>query len=153
MSENSPAQFLTYITAIVAIGLWTLTKISEFVTGLMTRRRIKSSVLRSLFSEVDYNIRDLEVFLRNSPDIDDLKLKLEDKNLIPHMTDARHTAIYHANISNLHHMEDDLIQDLVAFYGGLADIRSQIDGVLMPSYKTISVEGQAAAIKHLIDTC
>ena len=153
MPENNTAQVVTYAAAIVAILLWILTRAWEIFAGFRTRRRIKSSVLRSLLSEVKYNTRDLEVFVQNPPDMDQLRLKLEDKKFVPYITDARHTSIYHANISHLHHMEDSLIQDLISFYGGLADIRSQIDGVLMPSYKTISVEGQVTAIQRLIDSC
>ena len=59
--------------------------------------------------------------------------------------------VYHTNISLLHYLDDvALIHDLVSFYGMLDDIRVHVDSLLLPSYKTISVQGQVSVIKGCI---
>lgn len=136
-----------------ALVLWILSRMFELFQDSQNRRRVRLSVLRTLFAEVDYNTRDMEIFLARSPDIDKIRDKLLDPNFTPHITDARQTAIYHKNIAFLHYMQDDLVQDLVAFYGYLEKISSQVDGITKPSYKTISVAGQVNVIKGIYETC
>ena len=155
MTENhlSSAVDIGLLGAISALGLWFLSRTFEICHGLLNRRRGRSSVLRSLFAEVDYNTRDMEIFLEQSPQIEDIEVKLHDSNFVPHITDARQTAIFHANLHLLHHMQDELIQDLVAFYGDLEKLRARIDGITKPSYKSISVEGQINVIRRIYDKC
>lgn len=139
---------------IVTILLWLASRLYELARTEMTRRAERRSFLRALFAEVDFNTRDMELFLAVSPDLARLRHALESQpDLVPHITDARHTQIYNANIGLLHHLENTLIAEMVTFYGALEKIRTQIEGVARPSFKTISVDGQMQTIEELMTTC
>jgi len=140
-------------TAIAAVALWVASRGFEYFQEYRRNKRIRSNLVRSLFAEVDYNTRDFENFLNNSPDIEIFEDKLVDQNFVPHITDARHTEVYRENISLLHNIRDTLIQDLISFYGDCEKIGAQIGGVCMPSYKSISVNGQVNVIKTLYEKC
>lgn len=152
MTNQGPDTNLEW-AAIVAVVLWVASRGFDYFQEYRRNRRIRSNLVRSLFAEVDYNTQDLENFLINSPDLNVFREKLSDPQFVPHITDARHTEIYRENVSLLHNIRDVFIQELIAFYGDLEKIRAQIDGVRMPSYKSISIDGQVRVIRRLYSRC
>ena len=140
-------------TAIAAVALWVASRCIDYFNAIRRNKKIRSNLVRSLFAEIEYNTQDLKDFLNQSPNIEIFEEKLIDPEFTPHITDARHTRVYRENISLLHNVKDTLIQKLITFYGDLAKISAQIDGILMPSYKSISVEGQVNVIRILYERC
>lgn len=146
----------TILTAPVlwaAVGVWTVSRLVEWISSYLERRRVRSILIRSLFAEINVNVIDLKTAIDDAPEYFLLKQKLTDPHFTPHISDARQTQIYNANISQLHYLGDDLIHELVSFYGMLDDVRVQIDSLLLASYKTISLDGQVLVVKRLFETC
>ncbi len=133
--------------------VWVISRIYEICQNCKIQRKKRENTLRSLFVEIDHNTRDLERHSKKIPDDKVLREKLSDKNFIPHVTSNSQTHIYQSNISSLHHIDDKLLKEVVLFYGLLDDIRVQGDSIYLPSYKTISVDGQAAVLQMYKDTC
>ena len=69
------------------------------------------------------------------------KIDEEDGHL-PHIIYSPNVEVFKANISILHDLDKKTVPYLIKFYGGISEIEKQIDGLLKPSYKTISKEGQ-----------
>ena len=145
--------FSTYpglVTAFGAFVLWILTRWAELVRDFFSKRRAKNNLIRALFAEVDFNTRDLEFFTMNSADISKITAAMaKDPDLLPHVTDTHHTKIYAENLKNMHLMDDDLVARLVLFYGLLEKIKTQIDGVNLPSFATVSSAGKSTIIQRL----
>lgn len=149
---NVPAAALLTIAATIA--LWFLTRFYEIYREARQARTAKEKYLKALYAEIDFNTRDMEDFLRDSSAIERIREKLEqDPNFVPHVTDARHKEIYMKNIDRIHFVGDRFIANVVYFYGLQDKIKSQIDGVNMASFKTISWQGRANVIAAIFATC
>ncbi|MGY9046929.1 MAG: hypothetical protein ACKVKF_07650 [Rhodobacterales bacterium] len=117
------------------------------------RARAQDNLVRALYAEIDFNTRDMEEFLEKSPSEAVLRDKMTaDPNLVPHITDARHTEIYRCRISELHTVKHETLRRMVHFYGVLEKIKVQIDADNYPSYKTLSIEGRMNAVLVIIRT-
>lgn len=135
------------LTAIVSVGLWFGTQLARFLRWYLLRNRERSNLVRALYSEIDFNTKDLHFFLTHSPSEQAIKKAFdENKALIPHITDARHTHIYRENIKNLPHISDNLIARLVQFYGLLEKIKEQIDALQYESFPTITKASKVQAV-------
>ncbi|MFW8637235.1 hypothetical protein [Cribrihabitans pelagius] len=111
-------------------------------------RRDKRNLIRALYAEIDFNTRDMERFLAKSVSSEKLRATLEAyPKLIPHITDARHTEIYRTRIAEVHNVADGALFALVDFYGTLERIRVQVEGVNLPSYGTLTLEGRINAVE------
>ena len=136
--------------AAVAVFLWVLTRWYETWLAWQHRRQDHSSLIRSLYAEVDFNTRDLQFFLENSADLDAIEKRLRSvDNALPHVTDAHHTIIYSTRVGDLHHLSNDLTARLVTFYGLLDKIKAQIDGINLPSFVHVSVEGKITVLARI----
>ena len=113
-------------------------------------------MIRCLCTEVEHNMADLEKFWdgRNNiiGDLERLKSKLED-GLIPLAIYSDHTVVYYGNITELHHLKDSTIKILLLYYGSLGKFRALSEGFVLPSFKTISIEGKITVIKELYEEC
>lgn len=137
----------------VTVSVWVMSRLVEVSSSIWTRWQARKAYLRALFAEIDFNTHDLEIFVRQTPDMEMMRRRLAEPAFIPHITDARHTEIYRNQITLLHALDDDLIREVVTFYGTLEKIRVIIDGLLQPSYKSISEVGQYNVIENLYATC
>ncbi|MEL7163866.1 MAG: hypothetical protein AAGL96_00220 [Pseudomonadota bacterium] len=141
------------ISAAVAIGLWVA---KEFIQAWLRRedgKKRRDNLVRALYAEVDFNTRDMEIFLSKSPSKDTLKDTMTaNPSLVPHITDARHTEIYRSKIAELHGVKDRTLSNMVHFYGMLEKIKMQIEGVNYPSYKTLSVDGRMNGVMVIVRT-
>lgn len=139
-----------YLTGLIAVLLWLATRVVEIRKGRRDRLERREQFIRALFFEIDYNTRDMEIFARKSPEMSVVEAKMRsDRAFIPHITDARHTEIYTTNIASLHFLDRVILGDVVEFYGELAKLKSQIDGLDKPSFVTISDDGRIAAISRI----
>lgn len=137
---------------LVAVALWILARGYELFTERRQRKAVRRNFIRALFAEIDFNTRDMELFL-STPFPPALEMALrEDNKLVPHIVDARHTDFYRSNISNLHHVSDDLIGNVVHFYGMLERIASQIEGLDRPAFLSISPDSRIMAVRRIYDT-
>jgi len=137
---------------LVAVGLWILARGYELFTERRQRKSVGRNFIRALYAEIDFNTRDMELFL-SIPFPPALEMALrEDTKLVPHIVDARHTDFYRSNISSLHHVSDDLIGNVVHFYGMLERIASQIDGLDRPAFLSISADSRITAVRRIYDT-
>lgn len=145
--------YLPVIGAAVAVTLWFLTRWFELYQKRQLLKNEQRNLVRALYAEIDFNTRDMEFFNKLSPDIPTLRQGLnQDANLIPHITEAKQTAIYRAKITEMHLISDDLIRGVVDFYGLLEKISSQVAGLNSSSYKSISPGGRLKVIQHIYDT-
>ncbi len=109
--------------------------------------REKNNLIRALYAEIDFNTSDMEVFLDQSPPTRKLRRAIKaNRNLIPHVTDARHTAYYNNLIADLWVISDHLMAKIVLFYGQLEKIRVQVEGLNYPSFQTLSDDGRFFAV-------
>jgi hypothetical protein len=115
----------------------------------VARRRL----IRALFAEIDFNTRDMETFRRSSPSREVLQAALgANPDLVPHVTDARHTEIYRQHIASLHFIPGHLLHQVIDYYGLLEKIRVQVEGLNYDSYKTLSLAGRVRAVDLLRTT-
>lgn len=141
------------ITAAGAVLVWALTRIAEYVQQRFSRSSDAQKYIIALFAEVDFNTRDMEIFLAESASVDAVVKKVrEEQEFIPHITDARHTYIYSEGLANIHYIGKELIGKLVYFYGLLEKLRNQVAGIYLPSFGKISSDGRAATIEEIVAT-
>ena len=137
------------IAALVSVTLW-------YLNRFLDQRKSKKSLIRCLHTEVKHNLADVKVFQQSRESIlgnrRRLRWKLED-GVIPLAIFSDHTAIYATNIHHLHYLEDSTIQELLSFYGSLRIIGALSDGFDLPSFKTISIEGQISTIEKIYNEC
>jgi|GEM_PF-2124950 len=139
------------ITASATMTALLLTWWRELWRASRARVREKNNFIRALFAEIDFNTRDLNKFQLNSATISYIeKVMMADGKLRPHVTDAHHTMVYKSNISKIHFLDDQISARLVLFYGLLDKIKSQIDGINLPSFDTISVQGKTTTLKGIL---
>jgi hypothetical protein len=136
-----------------AIVVWI---VKELWQGELRRRdsnKRRDNLVRALFAEVDFNTRDMEIFLSKSPSAEALQEKMSaNPRLVPHITDARHTEIYRNKIAELHGVKDRTLSNMVHFYGMLEKIKMQIEGINYTSYQTLSVEGRMNGVLVIVRT-
>lgn len=141
------------ITASGAILVWVLTKIGELVRDRRQRKNDAEKYVMALFAEIDFNTRDMEIFLEESASVDAVINKVKsDQKFIPHITDARHISIYSEGISNIHYIGKEQIGALVYFYGLLEKLKNQVAGIYLPSFVLISPNGRASTIIEIMQT-
>ena len=100
-------------------------------------------MVRAIYAEIDFNTTDMEIFLIKIPSLSVLRQAMvELDDLIPHITDARHTWFYSSRISEMHVISDDLMSQIVQFYGLLEKIKMQVEGLNAKSYGTLSSAGR-----------
>ena len=102
----------------------------------------QDNLVRAIYAEIDSNTRDMEICLTKSPSLSALRQAMAERDdLILHITDARHTWIYSSRISEMHVISDDLMSQIVQFYGLLEKIKMQVDVLNVKSYGTLSSAG------------
>ncbi|OED48703.1 hypothetical protein AB838_09270 [Rhodobacteraceae bacterium (ex Bugula neritina AB1)] len=151
MSEISGIETKLLIAIVgptLAFFLWFGKRLYDERKNKRQAEKDKQNLIRALYAEIDFNTRDMEIFLEKSIPQEDLRKILQDKPaLIPHITDARHTQIYQARITEVHNIADGALHSLVEFYALLEKIRVQVDGVNLPSYKTLTTDGRVNAVE------
>lgn len=141
--------FVTF-TGLAALFVFGASKLWDLLREQRQSERATKSYIRGLFAEIDFNTTDLRRFNAASLDYADLLKAFKSKaDLIPHITDARHTVVYADNMSRLSDLPDAFIRDVVEFYGDLEKIREIIAGLDKGSFKTISAQGKLNVIKRL----
>lgn len=150
MMGSTPA----LVAAAVAIFLWIITRVYEIWNESAKGSKQAQANIRALYAEIDFNTRDMELFLSGPSSMNAIiKRVTEDQAFIPHVTDAQHTEIYRTRIPSIHQMGDDVVGRIVYFYGLLGKIESQVNGIYLPSYPTISARGRASVIRRLFSKC
>lgn len=145
--------FLAFLAPTLGFLVWFVKRLIDDEREERRRKKQQDSLVRALFAEIDFNTRDMERFLKRSPsEADLLKRFREDRALIPHITDARHTEIYRTRISAVHNIADGALHQTVNFYGLLEKIRVQIEGVQQASYLTLSPESRVKVIALIIES-
>ena len=138
----------TWLRFLIAVLTPTIGFLVWFIKRNMDARAARRSMVRALYAEIDFNTRDMERFRRNSPPPEVLSQVLRDNpDRIPHVTDARHTEVYRANIAHLHFVSDNVLQHAVDFYGVLEKVRVQVDGLNYPSFQTLPPESRVQAVE------
>jgi hypothetical protein len=95
----------------------------------------------------------MEIFLTKSPSLSVLRPAMAERDdLIPHITDARHTWFYSSRISEMHVISDDLMSQIVQFYGLLEKIKMQVEGLNAKSYGTLSSAGRFKVVVLIRNT-
>lgn len=146
-------QFRPNVLLIASIisALWLLTRIFDYLMRNRRRRRQAKNFVRLIYAEIDFNTKDLLFFIESARDLSVIKKALnKSPNLIPHITDAHHNVIYRQNIEKLPTISNELIAQIVLFYGLLEKIKGQIEGLNLPSYKTVSPRGQLQTIEQIV---
>ncbi len=140
------------VTAISAATLWFVSRIIDIFVSWRRRRNERLNLIRALFAEVDFNTKDLYIFVEMSTALDQIEARFNaDKDAVIHVTDAHHTLIYTSNVGQLHYLDDRLAARLVHFYGLLDKIKAQIDGTHQPSFKAVTASGKLAVVKGLFE--
>ena len=153
MQDIEAKFWIALITAILGFGAWFIKRLLDDRRDNLRDKVAQDNLVRALFAEIDFNTRDMEAFLQVSPPLSLIREKLEQNpRLVPHITDARHTEIYRGRLDQLHSVPDGALQRIVNFYGLLEKIRVQIEGINLPSYQTISVEGRLNGMRVIRKT-
>ena len=110
-------------------------------------------MLRAIYAEIDFNTTDMEIFLTKSPSLSVLRQAMAERDdLIPHITDARYTWFYSSWISEMHVISDDLMSQIVQFYGLLEKIKMHVEGLNAKSYGTLSSAGRFKVVVLICNT-
>ncbi|OWV78066.1 hypothetical protein ATY75_29080 [Rhizobium sp. N122] len=139
------------LTVSATILLWLAKEWRSDLDERKKRAEEKEKFVRALYAEVDFNTHDMEAFIELSASLGEVTRKIKEKDdFIPHITDQRHKDVYKSQIGLLHHAGDDYIADVVTFYGVMEKIGTEIQGVYLSSYKTISPEGRVSVIDDIV---
>ena len=139
MTEEALTSLVLIIRlGLVTILLWILSRVWDIWRDWDKRKKQQAAYIRALFAEIDFNTADMSRFLSSAPPLSAFEKLFKDPGFIPHITDARHTDVYRTSMSELSVLSDDLIGDIVRFYGDLEKVRNQIAGLLLPSFAVIS---------------
>ena len=115
---------LSLITAILGFGIWNIQRFMEHRKNTHAKALKQDNLVRAIYAEIDFNTTDMEIFLTKSPSLLVLRKAMAERDdLIPLITDARHTWFYSSRISEMHFISDDLMSQIVQFYGLLEKIR------------------------------
>lgn len=140
------------IAALVAVGLWFLARAYEFFVEGRQRGQVRTNFIRALYAEIDFNTADMDLFLSKPFTPAMARTMREKEDLIPHIVDARHTEFYRNNISELHHVSDDLIGKVINFYGMLERLTAQIEALHRPSFLSITPDSRVEAVMRIYKT-
>lgn len=153
LGENDLLMWRAVLAAAAAVLIWVIKQFYSEVQKWRLEKRKQRNLVRALFAEIDFNTRDMEDFLKNSVSVDRIRRTLTQfPDLVPHVTDARHTEIYRNRIGDLHDISDQLLKKTVYFYGLLEKIRVQVEGVSSPGYVTLTLDGRIAVIELIRKT-
>lgn len=134
---------LSLITAILGFGIWNIQRFIEDRRNAHAKVLKQDNLVSAIYAEIDFNTTDMEIFLTKSPSLPVLRKAMSEReDLIPHITDARHTWFYSSRISEMHVISDDLMSQIVQFYGLLEKIKMQVEGLNAQSYSTLSASGR-----------
>jgi len=91
---------LLLITAILGFGIWNIQRFMEDLKNAHAKVLKQYNLVRSIYAEIDFNTTDMEIFLTKSPSRPVVRKAMAERDdLIPHITDARHTWFYSSRIS------------------------------------------------------
>jgi hypothetical protein len=108
-----------------AIATYILTRLWEARKARVERERQREQFLRALYFEIHFNTQGMERFAEKNPNMTTISDALRiDETLIPHIIDARHTEIYTSNITSIHHLDKDIIGEVVTLNGDLAKLKA-----------------------------
>lgn len=154
MTEEALTSLVLVIRlGLVTILLWILSRVWDIWRDWDKRKKQRAAYIRALFAEIDFNTADMSRFLGSAPALSVFEKLFENPHFIPHITDARHTDVYRTSMAELSVLSDDLIGDIVRFYGDLEKVRNQISGLLLPSFVVISTKGKVGTIGNIYRTC
>lgn len=123
----------------------------EFFQARAARRLQQRQFASALAAEIDYNVRDLEAFLIDSVDMAVVRDLIQSTGSPPHVTDAKHTRIYNANIERMFVFRTETISRCVEFYSHLDKLENQIAGLQLESFHGISTSGKIATVEYIFD--
>ena len=133
---------LSLITAILGFGIWNIQRFMGDRKNTHAKVLKQDNLVRAIYAEIDFNTTGMEIFLTKSPSLPVLRKAMAERDdLIPHITGARHTWFYSSRISEMHVISDDLMSQIVQFYGLLKKIKMQVEGLNAKSYSTLSAAG------------
>ena len=140
VSQTVASPWLTtaFFTGSVSLAIFAANLVYRTVQSIVQERMERRKFVTSLHTEVLYNVDDLQKFIDTAVSSTDLRAAFEAgdqrrRPLIPHITDARHTAIYRSQIDRLHVFRNRTIRNIVEFYATLEKIKAQIDGLQLKS--------------------
>jgi len=127
----------------LGIGIWNIQRFMEDRKNAHAKVLKKDNLVRAIYAEIDFNTTDLEIFLTKSPSLPLwCKAMAERDDLIRHITDARHTWFNSSLISDVHVISDDLMSQIVQFYGLFEKIKIQVEGLNAKIYSRLSLWGR-----------
>lgn len=145
---------------LVTVALWIASRGFDLWQDMRRRASDRDAFIRAIYAEVDFNTFDMKRFLDATIPLTRLAEVFATRpGFVPHITDARHTDVYKSRIEDLHlvvahaHLQDQLVGDLVRFYGELEKIIQQIEGLQKESFKMISNPGKVATIGQIYTAC
>lgn len=144
------------ITATTAFVIWMLGQFFNYRSKYVEEQQRREAILKAFHAEICFNKSKLDVFIETtSPNsMEELLNKIKvDKDLIPHIAEAKHTMVYEKNVAHIHVFDSESIGLIIEFYGSLQRIRSIIDGLYLPSYKSISNNGRSNVIRSIFVAC
>ncbi|MGR3378562.1 hypothetical protein [Salipiger abyssi] len=145
--------FLAFLAPTLGFAIWFVKRVMDERAAEGERETARDNLVRALFAEIDFNTRDMEVFLEYSPSRAYLEKRFAQyPDLIPHITDARHTEIYRNRIREVHGITDGALHLTVNFYGLLEKIRVQVEGVQKPSFATLAPDARVRAVDVIVRT-
>ena len=145
-----PRLQVALFTAAVTFTLWVLKQFVDVATRFWRRRQSRRSLIRALYAEVRFNVAELRDAAEHGVKIEDIRDAMEARpDTIPHMTDAEHDDVYRTRLRDLPLFEDKLIAGIIQFYGRMRKIKVQIDGMNLPSYATISINGRLKVMDRI----
>jgi len=159
--EKETLETLLLVTRLgtVTVTIWICSRIFDLWQSARLRAANRDAYIRAIYAEVEFNTFDMTRFLDSVVPLARLETLFLDPDFVPHITDARHTDVYKARIHDLHAVsghgvgEDNLVAQLVRFYGELEKVTQQIEGLSKVSFRSISPVGKAGTISRIYRTC
>lgn len=112
----SPQLLAALVAASTAFTLWILGQFVAVGVGFWKKSREKEKFIRSLYAEIDFNTADMAIFLAAPISYVTFRERIkENKDFVPHITDARHTHFYLKNIDSISATGREYIGDVVYF--------------------------------------
>lgn len=138
------------ITALAAVGVFFAGRFVGYVGETLRRRRAQTALVSAIFTEIKYNVEELEESRAHLPNEHALRQRFTDK------PDANVLIVYSRNMvffdemrAEMTALDTDLLEDVVRFYALLQKIYCACDAVSGATFSGLTTSGKVGVLRNL----
>jgi hypothetical protein len=138
------------ITALAAVGVFFAGRFVGYIGETVRRRRTQTALVSAIFTEIKYNVEELEESRAHLPNEHRLRRHFTDtegaKVLIVY---SRNMVFFDGMRAEMAALDTDLLEDVVRFYAVLQKIYCACEAVSAETFAGLTVEGKVGVLRNL----